>query len=134
LHFCGAIISERERSSEDIPMQRHIPAGSARLAAVERWLGENTARLEKLEEALLGHKGETAMADPATVPAITYSIIDWCQEAGFGKSTYYLEARDGRGPKTTKVRGRTLIIESPAAWYQRRQRAAEEGADAPVAA
>jgi hypothetical protein len=127
------MLSEQERSSEDIPMQRHIPAGSARLTAVERWLGENTARLEKLEEILLGRRGETPAAD-TTTGQVGYSISDWCREAGFGKSTYYLEQREGRGPKTVKIRGRTLIVEGPAAWYQRRQPEAEEGADAPAAA
>jgi hypothetical protein len=114
-------------------MHRHIPAGSARLAAVERWLGENADRLERLEELLLGRKDESPAVDTATGQP-PYSIADWCKRAGVGKSTYYLEQREGRGPKTIRVRGRTLITEAPTAYLERRRREqARETEDAEAA-
>jgi hypothetical protein len=114
-------------------MHQRISAGAARLAAVERWLAETDGRLEALEAAILARQTQAPRPDAMTGLVVGQSINDWCREAGFGKSTFYVLARAGQGPKIVKVRGRTLITETAAAYFERREREAEESADAPAA-
>ncbi len=53
-----------------------------------------------------------------------YPVDEFCRRHGICRATFYNAQKDGIGPRTMKVRGRTLISREAAADW-RRQREAE---------
>jgi hypothetical protein len=118
-------------------MQPRTLTGAARLrlAAVEQRLAENDSRLEALEAALLGRHGAASEPAGATAKA-GWSIPAWCEGADLSKSTYY-DLPPDVAPQKVRIGARTVIVEAPKDWLERRlreqEREAEGSADAPAA-
>jgi hypothetical protein len=77
---------------------------------------------------------EPKMAKRAVLPPVrgppiapmAYSIRQFCQAHNISVDTYFRIQRDGRGPVTMKVGGRTLIsIEAAAGWRREREKASQ---------
>jgi hypothetical protein len=51
-----------------------------------------------------------------------YAINEWCVEARISPSLYFKEHKNGRGPFTANIGRRTIIVESPSAFFKRRER------------
>jgi hypothetical protein len=61
------------------------------------------------------------------IAPMAYSIRQFCQAHNISVDTYFRLQRDGLGPVTMKVGGRTLIsVEATAAWRRERELAAQE--------
>ena len=70
---------------------------------------------------VMGRKTRSAAALSA------YSIEQFCQAHGISIDLYFKMRRQGLGPATMKVGGRTLIsIEAAAAWRRDREAASQE--------
>ena len=70
---------------------------------------------------VMGRKTRSAAALSA------YSIEQFCQAHGISIDLYFKMQRQGLGPPTMKVGGRTLIsIEAAAAWRRDREAASQE--------
>jgi hypothetical protein len=70
---------------------------------------------------VMGRKTRSAVALSA------YSIEQFCQAHGISIDLYFKMQRQGLGPATMKVGGRTLIsIEAAAAWRSEREAASQE--------
>jgi len=55
-----------------------------------------------------------------------YSIDEFCQAHGFGRSTYYKLKHDGLAPAEIRVGNKPLItVESAAIWREQMQRRAQ---------
>ncbi len=48
-----------------------------------------------------------------------YSIAEWCVEARVSPALYFKEHKNGRGPAISHMGRRTVITESPRAYYTR---------------
>jgi len=67
---------------------------------------------------MLPPKGQDQEDRPA------YTINEWCFEARVSVPLYFKEQREGRGPRVAHMGRRTIITESPRAFYIRREREA----------
>lgn len=48
-----------------------------------------------------------------------YTIQEWCHAARVSQGSYFKAEREGRGPYKSNMGRRTLITETPLAYYQR---------------
>jgi hypothetical protein len=48
-----------------------------------------------------------------------YSIAEWCVEARVSPAFYFKEQKNGRGPDAAHMGRRTIVTESPRAYFKR---------------
>lgn len=67
----------------------------------------------------------------AGVTKLAFSVDEFCQSYGLGKTSFYARLKDGSGPVLMRVGHRTLISREAAENWRRRM---EQGASTKVAA
>jgi len=98
---------------------------SLRLATIEQRLSETDNRLDALEEALVSRR---AAPEPAAVSTQAgWSIPAWCAATDLSKSTFYDMPPDV-GPRKVRIGARTVVLEAPKDWLERRRREQEREA------
>jgi len=60
---------------------------------------------------------------------LALSIAEFCGTHNISRSTFYNMVKDGTGPRTMKVRGRTLVSNEAAAEWRRQCESASRPAD-----